>query len=196
MITQKTYDENEMTLAFQQGREEGFDFFFRALYPSLCFFANGILNDRCEAEDIASFSFIKIWKKHSQFNHPGSIRSYLYQIVRNDCLTHLKLKTREGKMEEEIRHLTIFDTTPDIEKDIISAEFLRELYKGFSHLPSQCERVFKMLYVEGKTVKDIAKELQLSESTIKTQKARGVLTLRKRFIPLSLVLAGIINIVG
>lgn len=195
MTTQKQYNEHEMTLAFQQGREEGFDYFFRELYPALCFFANGILNDRCEAEDIASFSFIKIWERHFKFNQPGNIRSYLYQIVRNDCLKHLKLKGKTLKMEVEIKHLSAFDSTPDIEKQIISVEFLRELYKGFSNLPAQCNQVFKMLYVEGKTVKEIARELKVSASTIKTQKARGLVTLRKRFISLPFLFLFIMEVV-
>lgn len=174
-----------MAIAFQEGAEGAFDYFFRKWYPALCLYANKILNDRFEAEDIASGAFIKIWKKHSQFHQAQNIRSYLYRIVRNECFTHLKLQGRTLRMEEEIKHFTRSEFTPDIEKQIVAAEFLRELFQAFSDLPAQCSQVFNMLYKEGKTVKDIAKELELSESTVKTQKARGLLTLRKRFIPLS-----------
>jgi len=92
-----------MTLAFQRGEEKGFDFFYRQLFPSLCFFANRKLNDRTEAEDIASNAFIKIWKRHSQFNNATGIRSYLYQIVRNDCLSYFQQRNRLTTMHKAIR---------------------------------------------------------------------------------------------
>lgn len=175
-----------MTLAFQQGKEVGFDFFFRELFPSLSFFANRILNDSCEAEDIASFAFLKIWEKHPKFNSAQGIRSYLYTIVKNDCLNFIAKRKKRLAMQNEITYLNHPYTDKDLESDLIATELLRDLYNELKHLSPACYKVFKMLYIEGKTVKVIAKELNLSESTIKTQKARGLSTLRKKFIPFQL----------
>jgi RNA polymerase sigma-70 factor (family 1) len=183
-----TYNENEYTLAFQQGEEKGFDFFFRELFPSLCFFANHMLNNRCEAEDIASSAFIKIWKKHSIFNNAKSIRSYLYQIVRNDCLSFMQQKNRVAKVQKEIGYLTVFNYEDNYEANIIRAEFYADLYSAIKSLPKECSKVFTMLYIDGKTVKEISRELNLSPSTIKTQKSRGLNVLRKKIISLSIVL--------
>ena len=176
-----------MALAFQQGEEKGFDFFFHELFPSLCFFANRRLDNRCEAEDIASSAFIKIWKRHSQFNDAKNIRSYLYQIVRNDCLKFLQQKDRRVRMQNEIEYLTIVDTKENSESDIIRAEFFSALYKALNSLPTECRKVFKMLYIQGKKVNEIAEELKISPSTVKTQKARGLAFLKKKFIPISSV---------
>lgn len=41
-------------------------------------------------------------------------------------------------------------------------------------LPEGCRRVISKLYVEGKSVVESARELRLSASTVKTQKAAGV----------------------
>lgn len=175
-----------MTVAFQQGKEVAFDFFFREFFPSLCFFANRILDNLSEAEEIASFAFIKIWEKHPQFNHAQSIRSYLYKIVKNDCLKFIAKRAKRLEMQNEILYLNHSYTDKDQEADLITTELLRNIYNEFKHLPPACYKVFKMLYIEGKTVKAIAKELNVSESTIKTQKARGLETLRKKYIPFQL----------
>lgn len=188
MRIESLYNVNEHALSFQQGEEKGFDFFFRELFPSLCFFANRILNDRCEAEDIASSAFIKIWKKHSQFDNGRNIRSYLYQIVRNDCLKFLQQRSRTSAMQNEIKYLVNVNIDDNSEADIIRSEFFYELYNAFNNLPSECRRIFKMLYIEGKTVKEIAQELKLSLSTVKTQKARGLAVLKKKFIYSSFIL--------
>jgi RNA polymerase sigma-70 factor (ECF subfamily) len=180
------YKANVCAQAFQRGEEKGFDFFFRELFPSLCFFANHILNNRCEAEDIASAAFIKIWKRHSQFNDAKNIRSYLYQIVRNDCLKFLQKKERSVKVQKEIKYLTIVDTNDNCESDIIRAEFFRGLYKALNSLPTECRKVYK-LYIEGKKVSEIAEELKISPSTVKAQKARGLALLKKKFINTTLI---------
>jgi RNA polymerase sigma-70 factor (family 1) len=171
---------NEYALAFQQGEENGFDFFFRELFPSLCFFANHILDNRCEAEDIASSAFIKIWKRHSQFNDAKNIRSYLYQIVRNDCLKFQHKQKRSTIITKEIRYLSFGDLENNYEADIIRAEFLGEIYKAINTLPTECRRIFKMLYIQGKSIKEISTELEISASTVRTQKARGLAVLKQK----------------
>jgi len=180
---ESTYNQNEYALAFQRGEEKGFDFFFRELFPSLCFFANRMVNNKYEAEDIASAAFIKIWKRHDQFDNAKNIRSYLYQIVRNDCLKFLQQNDRRNRTQREIEYFTNVDTSTNCEADIIRAELYSDLYKALKNLPTECRKVFKMLYLEGKSVKEIAKELKVSTSTVKTQKARGLAMLRKKIIP-------------
>ncbi len=178
------YDYEEYTLAFQRGEEKGFDFFYRQLFPSLCFFANRKLNDIAEAEDITSGAFIKIWKRHTQFSNASNIRSYLYQIVRNDCLKFHEQKRHAVTLHNEISYLTNVDPSDQVEADIIRAEFLNQLYKTLNSLPKQCRKVFKMLYIQGKTIGEIADELNLSPSTIRSQKATGLVILRKKIVPL------------
>ena len=178
----------EQARAFHNGEEKGFDFFYRKLFPSLCFFANRMVNDKCEAEDIVSNAFIKIWNRHAQFNDAGSIRSYLYQIVRNDCY---KFHQQQGKVHEvhkQVKYLSVVDLNDNREADIIRAEFYGELYNAINNLPSECSRVFRMLYIQGKTVKEISQELKLSPSTVKTQKARGLAVLRRKLISVMLII--------
>ena len=180
------YTNVEYSQAFHEGEERGFDFFYRKLFPSLCFFANRMVNDKCEAEDIVSNAFIKIWKRHAQFNDAGSIRSYLYQIVRNDCYKFHQQQGRVIEVHKQVKYLSVVDLNDNREADIIRAEFYGELYNAINNLPSECRKIFKMLYIQGKTVKEISHELEISTSTIRTQKARGLAVLKKkvRFLPL------------
>lgn len=180
MQIKPTSQTSEYALAFQQGEEKGFDFFFRELFPSLCFFANHILDNRFEAEDIASAAFIKIWKRHQQFNNAKNIRSYLYQIVRNDCLKFHQQQKRSTIITKEISYLSNEDLENNYEADVIRAEFLGEIYKAINTLPTECRRIFKMLYIQGKSIKEISSELEITASTIRTQKARGLAVLKNK----------------
>jgi len=86
-------------------------------------------------------------------------------------------------MQKEINYLITTNANNNIEEDIIRAEFYGELYTAIKTLPPECRKIFTLLYIEGKTVRETADELGLAFSTIKTQKARGLATLRKKIKP-------------
>lgn len=177
--------------AFQRGEEKGFNYFFDKLFSALLFYAFRILKNKQDAEDVVGESFIKIWKRHRQFNHPAVIKSWLYTTVYHGCLNRLKQEKRREERKEELASLSegIHESSPVHE--IIRAEVIRELHAGIQSLPAACRQIFEKLYIEGKTVREIAEELKLAISTVKNQKARGLLLLRRKFpgIPVLLLLA-------
>jgi RNA polymerase sigma factor (sigma-70 family) len=179
----KSYD--DYALCFQRGEEEAFDFFYRQLFPSLCLFANRKLNNREEAEDIVSTAFIKIWKRHSQFNDAAGIWAYLYHIVRNDCTKSYHQQTaRVITMQKEINHLAAADVNDNAEHGIIRAKLYGELYRAINLVyPPGVPEGFTMLYIEGKTVREISEEFGLTINTFKTEKARNLAVLKKKIRP-------------
>jgi RNA polymerase sigma-70 factor (ECF subfamily) len=78
-------------------------------------------------------------------------------------------------------YITQIDTAQQsIIHTIIKAETINNLHKAISHLPAQCKNVFTNLYIEGKSVTETAQEMNLSISTIKNQKARGMKLLKAK----------------
>jgi RNA polymerase sigma-70 factor (family 1) len=180
--------------AFQRGEEKGFNYFFNSLYPALLYYAFRILNDKPAAEDVVGESFIKIWERHSTFSHPKVIKSWLYTTVRNGCLNRLQQQQRSMAQQAQLARQQEGSFESYALHEIIRAEVIRELYENIESLPTACRQIFKMLYIQGKTVREIAEELKLSISTIKNQKARGLALLRKRFPDISVFfLLGILN---
>jgi RNA polymerase sigma-70 factor (family 1) len=182
-------------LAFVEGEEKGFTWLFRQFYPSLTLYCFKITGDKETSEEIASHSFIKIWAKHDRFNDADSIKAYLYRIVRNDALKHLKKEKQQSAANKEVIYLY-----PANEKDhftsLVTSETSRLLLNAINALPEACSKVFRLLYIEGKSIKETAEALQLSASTVKTQKKRGIEALRKS-LHLSIVTVTIaITIIG
>ncbi len=170
---------NSYALAFINGREEGFNYFFSQYYPALCYFAHQLIKNREAAEDIGSHAFSKTWAKHAQFDNEQNIRAYLYRVVRNDCYNWLKQKQRIQTLQNELVFIHGRDQERTVFDSLVSAEVLREIFQAFERLPPQCRQVFNLLYIQGKTMKEAAEELDVSASTVKTQKARGLAVIRK-----------------
>ncbi len=175
-----TYTKDTFAEAFKQGDEKGFNHFFDQLYPALCFFGARLIGDKETAKEIASDAFIKTWSKHEQLDSATSIKAYLYQVARNDCYKWLHKQQKMQALHKDLAALSVPVEQSHLDL-LINSEVIASLHLHINQLPEGCKKVFNKLYIEGKSVTETAHELDLADSTVKTQKARGLLYLKKQF---------------
>ncbi|MBL7697131.1 MAG: RNA polymerase sigma-70 factor [Chitinophagaceae bacterium] len=156
--------------------EADFTHLFRQCYSRLCLFAHGFVNDKQRSEDIVQDCFVKLWERRTEVSWSGSIPAYLYTMVRNACLN----ERRDAKHTASL---------PDLATDeenflnrIIEAETLYEVYRAIRLLPPKCGDIFTALFVEGKKINEVSRELKVTESTIRSHKAAALLFLRRLVI--------------
>ena len=186
--SQSTQD--DFLAGFQNGQESCFTCLFKEWYPAVCYFAQSILKDVQEAEDITEDGFIKLWERRNEFSSMQGCKSFLYTVVRNDCIKIIRHRKVISANEKGIKDLTISNN--NFIDQIISAELAKQLQKALEELPSECRKVFYLAYKEGKTNKEVAETLQLSIHTVKAQKKRGLFLLRKKMLLLVLSLISFI----
>jgi RNA polymerase sigma-70 factor (family 1) len=178
-VPMKSYSNSDHVQSFRNGESSGFEYFFNNLYKAVYLFAYAYVKDKATAEDIVSISFIRLWNKRQIFKNEQGIRSYLYKTVYNACIRHLQqIQNRNRLNKNYILHINTTD--PSFVQNIVKAETIRLLHEAIDHLPSQCKTVFTKLYVEGKSVAETAQEMNLTISTIKNQKARGIKLLKPK----------------
>lgn len=177
-------DKQEIVEAFQQGDQKALEAYFNEFYRALCYYAFSYTHDMEVAKEIASEAFIKTWKYREQFVNPGSIRAYLYKIVRGDASNWHKAQQRLP-----LSHIKDDEDFVSMDSDefskLVKAETLRHIYYGIESLPPECRKIFRLLYIDGKKVSEIAEQLQISTSTVKAQKARGLAMLRNKILLLA-----------
>lgn len=169
----------DYALAFQRGEEKGFTYFFNTYYKALSFYAWRMVQDRERAEEIAGDAFIKIWERYETFSNPRVIKSWLYTTVRHACLDWIRQRKSLTRQADGYAELIDNDVEASIFHDIVRAEVLRELHAAIQKLPPQCSLVFRLLYIQGKSLQQVADEMGLSIHTIKNQRARGLDMLKK-----------------
>lgn len=181
MQHQNNHSAEDYFFFFKEGEEQGFNYFFHLYYKPLVHFAHSFLKDADSAEDMAGDSFLKLWEKRETIASASAVKPYLYAIVRNRCLDVLR---KQKHQTAYITHLNKSpqEFAPDITHNIIISESMHQVYHALQSLPSKYQKIFNMLYVEGKEIKEIALELNLPLSTVKSQKAR-VLELLKKQLP-------------
>lgn len=160
------------------GDPQCFESVFHKLYPALCFYAQRLVSEKKDAEDIVETFFAKAWEQKKNFESESHLKAYCYRCVKNACLTFIQQKNRSQE-----RHTTFFRAQETIEKscfqELIRAEVIAELHRAIAALPKQCQKVIRLSYLEGLDNRQIAAMLSLSVQTVKNHKLRGLALLRK-----------------
>jgi len=128
------------------------------------------------ARDLLHDGFIKIYAKIHTYNGYGSFVGWLKKVFVTTALDHLR-------RNDIIRHsVEIENFSYDIEDDAISIFelcSLNDLYDSIAKLPPKNRTVFNMHAIEGYSLIDIAKELNISDSTVRSRYATAKQLLQK-----------------
>jgi len=180
---QKQYIENEYAIMFQNGDERGLSFFYNEFYAALAFYSNRMVDNRSIAEEIASEAIVKTWRMHHKLDSYKAIRAYMYKVVYRDSFKAIQ-KNKKSRIDiKELGVTAINNDTPF--DNLVRSETYRILYNSLKDLPPGQRKVLEMYYYEGKSTGEIARELNLHKSTIKTQKQNGLKALRGK-LPLNM----------
>ncbi len=159
------------------GNESAYANLFDEYYRPLSVFATKYVQDLETAKEIVQELFVNIYENRQSFQISTSIKSYLYQSVRNRCINHIKHK----EVERKHRQLVISDKEPseDLESMIYSIELEDKIFRVISKLQPQCQNIFKLSRVRGLKNKEISHKLQISIRTVETQISKALKELRK-----------------
>lgn len=169
--------QEELVSNLREGNIKALNQFFRELYTPLLYYCRNYVNDKHEAEDIVSTSFLKFWQNREKFENYSNAKSFLYLVVKNAALDFLKIENRRNTRfwefalsAELIRH--------DTDYLELEAEILQRIYVEMEHLPGKCRKVFELSYLEGKSNTEIAEIMQISVSNVTSQRHRAIQLLR------------------
>jgi RNA polymerase sigma-70 factor (family 1) len=177
---------DELVSEFNKGNPKSFSSIFNTYYSALCFFAERMILNREDAEDIVEESFVKLWKLHANFETMQNIKAFLYITTKNACLNFIKQSERATRNQSELVY-TLATKEDHVLAEITRAEVLREVHAAIESLPPQCRKIVRMSFVQGMKNDEIAAELSLSINTVKNQKARAIQLLKVKLINTNLL---------
>lgn len=161
--------------------KEAFRVLYQACFANLQQYAMRYLYDWHEAENLVQEAFFSLWKHLDRYDANLNIVSYLLAIVKNNCLLYIRdLKIQDNHKDKVVEAL-LFSNLKDEEPDQFLVARLNEV---LSQLPEKQKTVLLKHVVENKTMPQIAAELAVAESTVKTHYKRAIAILRAnlRFI--------------
>ncbi len=130
-----------------------------------------------EIEDIVQETYVRVCqiKDPDEIRHP---RSFLLKTAKNLAFDHLKrAETRLSQsMDEDLEaEWNAQSAQGDEPYDKVAAnQEFAHFCEAVRHLPVQCRKVFVLKKVYGHSQKEIAAQLQISESTVEKHIANGI----------------------
>lgn len=175
---------DRITIESEQELQEIFEQYYRPL----CYYVSRFIKSGDRIKDIVQDVFVACWNKKLDFPNHYALKAYLYSSVYHSCIDQIKLDTIHNRHHDNIRRKSPLED-PDYLETRIETESLEQIFRAIESLPKQCMTVFKLSYIEGKSVDDVAEELNLSPNTVKTQRARAKKLLQERLKHLYNILA-------
>lgn len=134
-----------------------------------------IVKNEDVAKDVVQQSFLSVLENLSKFRDEAKFSTWLYRIVHNESLKHLRFQSRTSDYNQISEPAYCNDTS---END----ESYTQLYRSIELLREQEKSVIMLFYLAEKPIKEIEKITGLSKSNIKVLLHRGRLKLQKTLL--------------
>ncbi len=138
-----------------------------------------MLKDESAAEDLTQEIFIKIFLNLAGFENKSKFSTWVYAITHNSCIDFLR-KKRRRKNREETRKQIMKQGAVLAETDPVMMEKKSEKVNTIlARLSFSEEEILRMKYELNMSIRDIAAELDKSESAVKMKILRAKKKARK-----------------
>jgi RNA polymerase sigma-70 factor, ECF subfamily len=189
--------DDELLKLLKDENEDAIRLVFEKYYDGLCLYAESILHEHFAAEEIVEELFIYLWV-HFRENPIGtSVKHYLFRAVHNNSLKYIDKLKKEKKISETIDY-RFYDqeflhpvALNQPMSDLITQELEKKASETIELLPPQCREIYCLNRFENLSYSEIAKVLNITTGTVKTQMSRAFQKFReelKDYMPLVVAL--------
>ena len=180
MRTTDFQTEQEMIALLQKGSVIAFECLFKNYSQKLYRFSYTYLKSEAEAEDVVQEVFLKLWENRSGLRTGTSFQSYLFTIAFNAIQKNFNKrvtldKFRFNLFENLAEENSALEDLPDFEM------LMQKLDLLIDQMPNRRKEIFLKRKREGKSVGDIATEMEISKKTVENQITEAMNYLRKSF---------------
>ena len=140
-----------------------------------------ITQNRFEAEDVVQETMLKVWKGRSEWDKIDNIEAYCLTVCRNlslDKMRHMDNQVQNIEQESEPADQS-YSANP--EEQAVQHDRLQLVRQLTSQLPEKQRTCMQLRDVEGKSYRDIANIIGISEEQVKVNIFRARQTIRERF---------------
>lgn len=188
-------DDSELIRAAQRGDRGAFEALVRQYDHSVLRLAMHLTGSEADARDIYQEAFLKAYRHIGNFRFECSFYTWIYRIVTNLCLDHLRKRQTRREDPQTItdasgRELDVLDRVSDDraganpERDLMRRELGAKIAQALTRLTPRERMVFELKHYEGLRLRTIGEMLNTTEETAKNTLFRATQKLRHALAPM------------
>ena len=139
--------------------------------------------NRAEAEDIVQDTLIKVWNRREEWNSIDSIEAFSLTVCRNLSLDRIKKKGNDNDSLEDVKAAEPLASSNPQDR-MIQTDKVRLIRQIVDGLPEKQRSCMQLRDFEGKTYKEIASVLDISEEQVKVNIFRARQTVKQKYLKL------------
>jgi RNA polymerase sigma-70 factor (ECF subfamily) len=166
-------EDRELLLMVRRGEPEGATELFRKYSVAVFRYADRMLANRSEAEEVAQEVFLKMIARVEQYDGRASVASWLFAIAANASRDRLRRSARRAAVSlEAVAEVASDDPLAD---EALAARERRDLVrKALAALSTDQREALVLARYHGLPYAEIAKTLAISEGAVKTRIFRAM----------------------
>jgi RNA polymerase sigma-70 factor (family 1) len=176
----------DLLLLVKSGDEAAFTEIYNRYWAILYRHARRMLHDDDEAEDIIQETFILFLNKAPYLELKSTLSGYLYTTVRNRIFNHIE---HDKVKDKYISSIEKFIDKADYQTDYLIREKQLSVLieQEIAALPEMMRSVFELSRNSNLSYKEIAEQLDVSESVVRNNVSRALKILRTKFGAIALL---------
>ncbi len=185
----------ELIRAAQRGENSAFEELVRQYDSAVLRLALHLTRSEQDAQDIYQEAFLKAYRSVGNFRFECSFYTWLYRIVTNLCLDHLRKKQVRKEdapvvTDPDGEEYSVLDQVSDDraganpERDLMARELGTRINAALAKLSARERMVFELKHYQGLKLRTIGDILQTTEETAKNTLFRATQKLRVALAPM------------
>ncbi|MBI2212814.1 MAG: RNA polymerase sigma factor [Acidobacteria bacterium] len=180
-------DEPALVLRMLSGDEEAYEVFSRHYIPAVYRFAIARLDGNSQlAKDIVQATLCKVVTKLATYRGDGPLLGWLCACCRNEIAMHFRGAPREVSLEGDGLDAKAF-RAPSYESPdevLLSAETSEQVHLALDLIPERYAQVLGWKYVDGISVREISRRIDMSEKATESLMTRARASFRAAWLGL------------
>ena len=162
---------------YLDGDNDGLKEIVETYFDGLMLYLNLFVRNLSEAEELAEETLFQLVSKRPVFSGKSTFKTWLYGIGRNVTLRYIRRRNREAELLEE--YDTVTTVEEDAERELLTRERDRSLYRAMGELKKDYRQVLWLRYFEKMDERSIATIMKKSVHSIEHLHRRAKEALRE-----------------
>lgn len=162
----------------REGDQESFRWIFNQNHPGIYGFCLKLTGQQAVSEEITSDVFVRLWHKRKIVDPSLPISHFLFKITKDLVWNYLKKESKESQQQLQYALEWNASNPPTAESELILKDYLAIAETAINLLPEKRREVFLLHYQGNLDNEEIARQLDISESTVRVHLSKAIQFLR------------------